>query len=85
MTRTVFAAWQSYARDVVPAGAPAVQREECRRAFYAGAGAMLSLVFDAVEPRDEGEGESNLQELEDELTAMSQELRLDERSKGTTR
>lgn len=84
MSGTVFAAWQSYAREVVPAEASTVQREECRRAFYAGAAAMLSLVFEAVDPHDEDEGENNLQQLEEELNAMSHELRLDTRVKGAT-
>lgn len=36
--------WDSYAKDVLPKGAPMVQRVETRRAFYAGAGAMFSCV-----------------------------------------
>ena len=33
--------WESYAAEVIPADAGATQRTECRRAFYAGAHAML--------------------------------------------
>ena len=33
----IFDEWRSYDRDVVPSAASAIQREECRRAFYAGA------------------------------------------------
>ena len=80
MIGTVFAQWQSYANKVVPADAPAIQREECRRAFYAGAAAMLALVLAAVEPAEGDECEGNLQQLEEELTAMSHELRLPGRS-----
>jgi hypothetical protein len=38
---TIKKAWESYVNEVLPAGAPAVQLQECRRAFYAGAKAML--------------------------------------------
>lgn len=34
--------WESYEREVVPANASAEQRLETRRAFYAGAQAMLT-------------------------------------------
>ena len=43
--KTIFSEWQSFERDVVPAAAPAIQREEMRRAFYAGAQAMYALVM----------------------------------------
>lgn len=33
--------WDGFARQVMPAGAPAVQRQEMRRAFYAGCWVML--------------------------------------------
>lgn len=38
-------AWASYAEAVMPADAGHVQRQECRRAFYAGAQSVLSLLF----------------------------------------
>ncbi len=34
--------WESYQRRVIPIGAPSVHRSECRRAFYAGAQALLT-------------------------------------------
>ncbi len=34
-------AWESFEAAVIPEDAPAVQRSEMRRAFYAGAWAML--------------------------------------------
>lgn len=40
--------WASYQLQVVPVEAPQVQREECKRAFYAGAQAMFSEVMTAV-------------------------------------
>lgn len=38
---TIQAMWASYEAGVIPADAGATQRTECRRAFYAGAQAML--------------------------------------------
>lgn len=34
--------WESYNLAVLPDDAGPVQRKECRRAFYAGAGSMLA-------------------------------------------
>jgi hypothetical protein len=45
--------WQDYARRVLPAGAPQVQRWETRRAFYAGAAAMLDAIMHGMTPGDE--------------------------------
>jgi len=73
--KTVFEEWKSYERDVVPPDAPAVQREECRRAFYAGAFAMFGLVITATEPRSEEDCEANLQGLQDECLAIVKDLR----------
>lgn len=36
--------WQSYRADIVPIDASPDQVQECRRAFYAGAAAILGLV-----------------------------------------
>jgi hypothetical protein len=36
--------WNSFDKDVVPAGAHHVQRQEMKRAFYAGAHAILCQV-----------------------------------------
>ena len=40
---TVKGAWESFEAHVIPADSPLVQVQECRRAFYAGAMAMLSM------------------------------------------
>lgn len=71
----VFRKWQSYERDVVPGGAPLIQREECRRAFYAGAWACFQLVMAGVEPASEEACETNLIALEEELRAIVSDLR----------
>ncbi len=42
-------AWASYLTNVVPAAASDAQREELKRAFYAGAAAMYDGIFTAVD------------------------------------
>lgn len=76
---TLFTEWRSFERDVVPANAPPVQREECRRAFYAGAAAMRKAVFDAVDDRDDTRCEDNLKRLDDEIAAFRWDLRIERR------
>jgi hypothetical protein len=53
---TLKEAWESYARDVLPMMASTVQRQETRRAFYAGAQAMMAVAkvigTDAVSEAD---------------------------------
>lgn len=60
--------WQSYRRKVLPAAAPPVQVQECRRAFYAGAMAAFAIYHaigdDAI---SEDEGVQILSDLQDEL------------------
>lgn len=65
-------AWRTYQREVIPRNAPAVQHEECRRAFYAGAFALFSLVMDAsADPKSEAEGAAVLDQLSQELQAYA--------------
>lgn len=65
------AAWLSYRRDVVPNDADAVQITESRRAFYAGAQTLFSLVMANVssdaEPTD-----ADLQFMEDVTEELQQ-------------
>lgn len=75
MTDTILKEWRSYDRAVVPANAPTVQREECRRAFYAGARAMLTLVYEAVNA-DEATAERNLAALDHEVNTILKDLRI---------
>ena len=46
--RSVEEEWESFARAVLPPNCSTVQRWEMRRAFYAGAWAMLAGVLDAA-------------------------------------
>ena len=42
--------FSSYRRDVIPSDAPPVQIEECRRAFFAGAVSLYSIVMAGLSP-----------------------------------
>jgi hypothetical protein len=70
--------WNDYARKVLPADASTVQRQETRRAFYAGAQAILFRVAGALAPDSEptaediGLMEDVHQELNAFATAISQ-------------
>lgn len=44
MTKQFQEQWEEYDRRVIPLNAPPTQRREMRRAFYAGAVALFSLV-----------------------------------------
>jgi hypothetical protein len=62
--------WHSYRADVLPADAGSIQISECRRAFYAGAQALMVAVMVGLDPdreptSDDAEYMGNLQrELE---------------------
>lgn len=45
--------WLSYRSAVLPKEAPLIQLQECRRAFYAGAQALLQTLLTAVSPGQE--------------------------------
>jgi hypothetical protein len=47
--RSIDAEWRSYEKAVVPKTAGEVQRQETRRAFYAGASAMLNMQMEMAE------------------------------------
>lgn len=70
---TIFSKWQRYEREVVLARAGIVQREECRRAFYAGCAAMHGLIFAAT---DDDDPEERLAALDVELKDIAKDLRL---------
>ena len=76
MADTLLSQWQSYEAEIVPNGAPIVQREECRRAFYAGAVSMFGLTLQATVPQDEDLCERNLQALQKELEDFPNDLRI---------
>lgn len=53
--KLIDAGWRSYAEHVLPAGASKVQKQETRRAFYAGAGLLFEALTNAVGPDDVSE------------------------------
>jgi hypothetical protein len=59
-------AWASYLAAVIPAGAGETQREESKRAFYAGAAAMFGDMLDAAE-LEEDAAAARLEALDREL------------------
>ena len=62
--------WDSFARAVLPEGCPAVQRQEMRRAFYAGAEALLHGVLQVLS----AEGEEATAEDLDAMANLEKEL-----------
>jgi hypothetical protein len=78
MTRKlILEGWNSYRREVIPSDAPAIQIEECRRAFYAGAVHLffdLQRIMDPASP-DPTEAEvRQMQEILHEITASAREM-----------
>jgi hypothetical protein len=68
--------WASYASNVMPTGAPEVQLTECRRAFMAGAWAMLQACKRVGEPDvSEEAGVIYLSSLEAELAAFYRDVK----------
>lgn len=61
-------AWASYREQVVPAAAGSTQVQECQRAFYAGAQAMLFLI---VHEPETTQGAYQIAEFAAELTAFA--------------
>lgn len=47
------AQWEGYRAAIIPAGAPAVQLRESKRAFYGGAFSLYTLIMDGLESGDE--------------------------------
>jgi hypothetical protein len=66
--------WDGFSRKVMPADAPQVQRQEMRRAFYAGAQAILHGVIAAFAPESEPTVEDLqiMADLDNELSAFAE-------------
>jgi hypothetical protein len=68
--------WQSYADHVIPPTASPIQRQETRRAFYAGATALFNGVTagltEGPEPREEDV--RALEALSEELEAFARDI-----------
>lgn len=69
--RLVRDGWQEYAEKILPKNAPLVQRQETRRAFYAGALHLLFTMLDLGEPDvDEDAGAEVLAATQREIEAF---------------
>jgi hypothetical protein len=64
---TIGELWAEYLEQVVPRRAGEEQREETKRAFYAGANGMFGAMLTATEPEDEDVCEQRLAALRSEL------------------
>ena len=51
--KTIKEKWESYLKDVMPESAGAIQLLETRRAFYAGAHALFTLMSENVSQGDD--------------------------------
>jgi hypothetical protein len=58
--------WQDYSKTAIPINAPAIQRQEMRRAFYAGASAMFSLMTSIDDSMSDEEGAKVVEALQQE-------------------
>jgi hypothetical protein len=68
MLKNLLNEWEGFEKNVVPRNAPSVQRQEMRRAFYAGASAMFGLITNLdVENLGEKESAKVLDNLQSEL------------------
>ena len=69
--------WDSFARAVLPRDAPAIQRQEMRRAFYAGAQGILHGVIAAFAPESEPTDEDlrMMESLEIELSEFAEAVK----------
>jgi hypothetical protein len=68
--------WQAYADRVLPKYAGAVQRQETRRAFYAGAGALFGAVVNGMTPGPEPQDDDiqALDSIEEEFEAFARDV-----------
>jgi biotin synthase-like enzyme len=76
MAKRLEALWASYERDVIPTKAGAIQRQESRRAFYAGAAALFGAVLRGLTEGEEPTEEDlrMLDELQEELVEHARDV-----------
>lgn len=75
-TNIVGEAWSDYAARVIPVGSPHVQLVESKRAFYAGAQALLyGMLRNMPDTEDEKAEEQFMFALEDELKAFVAQIK----------
>lgn len=75
MKNTIAEQWAAFEAAVVPKSAPPVQRQEMRRAFYAGAEAMLRMQWDiGDEAVSENAGVAMMEGWHDECRRFAQQV-----------
>ncbi len=73
---TIQEQWELFAALVVPKDAPPIQRQETRRAFYAGAEAMARIQFAVGDKAmSEDAGVQVLEGCHDELRRFAQQMK----------
>lgn len=73
--KTIADAWSTFAAQVMPKGAPQVQHQEMRRAFYAGAHSALCLMGAiADEASSEEAGAALIEALHRELARFVHDI-----------
>jgi hypothetical protein len=74
--RPLDAAWRSLAEMAIPLDAPDRQRQEMRRAFYAGAQAFFVALLQDLDPCKgvTGADESRLQSISDEINGFARDV-----------
>lgn len=72
MTPSMRDRWDDYRKKVIPPQASNTQITECRRAFYAGAEALLSL-FKTIDPSQEV-GQRKLDDITEELQKFRRDV-----------
>lgn len=67
--------WLDYREMVVPKNASAIQIEECRRAFYAGAASIYDVILDHETPESTEGDMQKMRDLVNELEAFGLSVR----------
>ena len=72
MSRYLAPHWEAYQEDVIPVDAPEIQITESRRAFYAGAHALLTAMRAAMDPGEEltDNDKQIVREIDEEIEAF---------------
>ena len=76
MSKVIEEAWQQLAKAVYPASVSRVQYTECRRAFYAGANALLTILASRLSPDKEPTAEDAkiMEGIEEEFIQYAKDL-----------
>lgn len=76
MSKPIEQMWDGFAKMVVPASAPEVQRVEMRKAFYAGASALFTLMVKSMSdgPDEMPEDMALMENIQSEIDEFRAEL-----------